>query len=351
MQDFYKLTIKEIIKETPSAVSISFDIPSHLKDAFNFKSGQYVTIKKELAGEELRRAYSICATPGTNELTITVKALDNGTFSVFASTILQKGDVLEVSKPEGKFILEPLIENKKNYLTIAAGSGITPIISIVKTALEQEPNSTVTLIYGNKTFADTIFKTQIDTLKETFLNRFNVVYVLSREQKENTIFGRIDEGNLNFLLKNTFKNASFDAEYLCGPEEMILTAKKVLTKLGYAESTIAYELFSTSVTDNEPSSKSFEGLCNVTVILDDEETSFTMDSKQTVLTAALKNGLDAPYSCQGGICSSCLALVTEGKAIMDKNSILSETEIADGFILTCQAHPITQKIKVDFDNV
>jgi ring-1,2-phenylacetyl-CoA epoxidase subunit PaaE len=351
MQHFYKLTIKEIIKETPSAVSISFEIPNNLKDTFNFKAGQYITIKKELAGEELRRAYSICSTPKSNEFKIVVKAVDNGNFSVFATTILKKGDVLEVSAPEGKFILEPQIQNKKHYLTIAAGSGITPIFSIIKTALEQEPNSTATLIYGNKTFSETIFKNQIDALKELYLNRFNVVYLLSREQQANTIFGRIDEGNLNFLLKNTFKNTSFDAEYLCGPEEMILTAKKVLTNLNYAENTIAYELFSTPLTNDNSISNSFEGSCNVTVILDDEETSFTMDSKQTVLTAALKNGLDAPYSCQGGICSSCMALVTEGKAIMDKNSILSEAEIADGFILTCQAHPITEKIKIDFDNV
>ena len=209
----------------------------------------------------------------------------------------------------------------------------------------------MTLIYGNKTFSETIFKSQIDALKGSYLNRFNVVYLLTREQQENTIFGRIDEGNLNFLLKNNFKNISFDAEYLCGPEEMILTAKKVLTNLGYAENTIAYELFSTPLTNDNAISNSFEGVCNVTVILDDEETSFTMDSKQTVLTAALKNGLDAPYSCQGGICSSCMALVTEGKAVMDKNSILSEAEIAGGFILTCQAHPITPKIKIDFDNV
>ena len=239
----------------------------------------------------------------------------------------------------------------KNYLGIAAGSGITPIMAMIKAVLTEEPSSTFSLVYGNKTEADTIFKAEINQLLNKFPNHFNVQYVLSREQKEATLFGRIDKGNLNFILKNKFKNIAFNAAFLCGPETMILTAKETLIEHGLAENNIHFELFTPPVISESETHIAFEGTCDITVILDDEETTFSMDSKNTILTSALKEGLDAPYSCQGGICSSCLAKVTDGKAVMDKNSILSDAEIKDGFILTCQAHPTTQKITIDYDNV
>lgn len=347
MAKFHTLTIKEIKKETPKAVSIVFDIPSNLKDEFKYSAGQYVNIKKEIDGNELRRAYSICSAPNSDELRIAVKAVENGNFSVFACENLNEGDTLEVSKPEGKFILKTNTLHKNNYLAIAAGSGITPIMSMLKTVLTEEPESTFTLIYGNKTFNDTIFKEEIDLLQNKYTNQFKVHYVLSREHKENTLFGRVDQGNINFLTKKTV----FDKVYICGPVEMIETAKKTLIENGLNEKEILFELFSTPETTTSTSSVSFEGTCEITVLVDDEETTFEMSTKNTILTAALKEGLDAPYSCQGGICSSCLAKIIEGNAIMEKNSILSETEVQEGFILTCQAHPTTQKIKVDYDNI
>ena len=351
MSKFHSLTIKELKKETPDAVSVVFDIPAELTNEFNFIAGQYVTIKTTIAGKEIRRAYSICSAPNCGELRIAIKAVDNGTFSVFATTILKEGDVLKVSKPEGKFILETSSKNKNNYVGIAAGSGITPIMAMLKATLIEEPKSTFTLIYGNKTEADTIFKTEIDSLKTEFKHQLNVQYVFSREQKENVLFGRIDKGNINFVVKNKLENTSFNTAFLCGPEDMISTAKDTLIENGLTENNIHFELFSTPVSSEEKTTQNFEGISEITVLLDDEENSFKMDSKTTILTAALKEGLDAPYSCQGGICSSCIAKVTEGSATMTKNTILSKEEINDGLILTCQAHPTTQKITIDYDDV
>ena len=350
MSIFYKLAIQRIVKETDSAVSIAFEIPESLKNDFQYKAGQYITIKKEIAGDEVRRAYSLCSKPNSNEFKVAVKAVDNGTFSVFATTILKEGDVLEVSKPEGKFVLENSENNSKNYLGIAAGSGITPIMSMIKAVLNEEPKSTFTLLYGNKTEAETIFKSEIEALKNEFPSTFNVQYVLSREEKENALFGRIDTSNLNYVLKNRFKETQFDKAFICGPEEMINTSKETLISYGLNKEHIKFELFTAS-TETTENVENYEGECEITVIVDEEEETFTMDSKTTILTASLKEGLDAPYSCQGGICSSCLAKVTEGKAVMDKNSVLSEEEVKQGLILTCQAHPTTQKITVDFDDV
>ncbi|MBK5209308.1 MAG: ferredoxin--NADP reductase [Flavobacteriaceae bacterium] len=351
MFKFHSLTIKEIKKETQNAVSVLFDVPSNLKEEFTFIAGQYINIKIEIAGVELRRAYSICSAPKSGELRVAVKAVDNGTFSVFATTILKEGDVLEVSKPLGKFVLETDSVHAKNYLGVAAGSGITPIMAMIKAVLTEEPNSTFTLIYSNKTEADTIFKAEINQLQIAYPMQFKVQDVFSREQKNGALFGRIDKGNLNFILKNTFKDISFDSAFLCGPEMMITALKETLAENGLDENNIHFELFTPPVASEDETHQTFEGTCEITVLVDDEETTFEMDSKSTILTAALKEGLDAPYSCQGGICSSCLAKVIEGKAVMDKNSILSDAEIKDGFILTCQAHPTTQKITIDYDNV
>jgi len=351
MYKFHSLKIKEIKKETSDTVSIVFDIPSELKTDFKYIAGQYVTIKKEISGDELRRAYSICSAPNSGELRIAIKAVDNGTFSVFANTILEEGDVLEVSIPMGKFILETASTNTKNYLGIAAGSGITPIMAMVKAVLTEEPKSTFHLFYGNKTEADTIFKAEINQLLNKFPTQFKVQYIFSREKNGSTLFGRIDKGNLNFTLKNNFKNTSFDAAFLCGPLEMIDVAKETLIENGLDEKNIHFELFTEPISPKNETHQTFEGTCEITIMLDDEETTFSMDSKNTILASALKEGLDAPYSCQGGICSSCLAKVTEGKVVMEKNSILSDAEIKDGFILTCQSHPTTQKITIDYDDV
>jgi ring-1,2-phenylacetyl-CoA epoxidase subunit PaaE len=351
MSKFHKLSIKEITAETENAVSVLFEIPTNLKEEFKFIAGQYVTIKTEIKEQEVRRAYSICSSPNSNELKIAIKAVKNGFFSVFACENLKEGDQLEISKPEGKFLLETSKSNDKNYLGIAAGSGITPVMAMIKAVLTEEPNSTFTLVYGNRTLADTIFKNELEQLQNQYPNQFFVQYLYSREQQPNALFGRIDEGNLNYVLKNKFKDKVFDVSYLCGPETMIENAKTTLLANGLKEETIHFELFTSPTSSENISTNKFEGSCEITVLVDDEETTFTMDSKSTILKASLKEGVDAPFSCQGGICSSCMAKITEGSAIMEKNTILTDAEVKEGIVLTCQAHPTSQKITVDYDNV
>ena len=347
MATFHNVTIKEIKQETASAVSVLFDIPENLTSDFNFIAGQYITLQKELDGKEVRRAYSICSTPKSGAIRVAIKSVENGTFSVYATSDLKVGDSIEISTPEGRFLLNP--EANKNYIGFAAGSGITPILSMVKTVLENEPSSTFTLVYGNKSFADTIFYDELLSLNSKYEN-FNLEFVCSRERQENMLFGRIDTPFTNFFVKNKYKEVSFDAAFLCGPEEMIHTVSDTLKDAGFTDENIHFELFTVSV-DEEATSEIKEGTTEITVLLDDEETTFTMTQTDNLLSAALRNDLDAPYSCQGGVCSSCMCKITEGKAVMVKNSILTDSEVEEGLTLACQAHPTTAKITVDFDDV
>ena len=348
MNTFHKLSIKNYIQETANAVSLIFDIPEHLKDNFSFKAGQYVTLKTTIEAKEIRRSYSICSSPNSGELKVAIKRVENGVFSTYAISHLKTGDVIEVHEPEGKFILEPT--RSTNYLGIVAGSGITPVLSMIKTVLQLEPSSSFTLIYGNKSSDETMFKTELDALSLAYDTRFNLEYVFSRQNEEGALFGRIDEGHTNYFIKNIYKNWSFKTAFLCGPEEMIKTVSTTLKENHYKESQILFELFTASINE-ESSSELKHGQTEVTVLLDDEELSFTMNQKDNILAAALRNDVDAPYSCQGGVCSSCLGKVTQGTAVMVKNSILTDDEVNEGFILTCQAHPTSSKISIDFDDV
>lgn len=348
MSTFHKLSIKNYIQETANAVSIIFDIPEHLKDNFSFKAGQYVTLKTTIEDKEIRRSYSICSSPNSGELKVAIKRVENGVFSTYAITHLKTGDIIEVHEPEGKFILEPSRSN--NYLGIAAGSGITPVLSMIKTVLQEEPSSSFTLIYGNKSSVETMFKTELDALSIAYDKRFNLQYVFSRQNEEGSLFGRIDKGLTNYFIKNIYKNWSFKTAFLCGPEEMIQTVSTTLKENHFKETQILFELFTASINE-ESSSEIKDGQTEVTVLLDDEELFFTMDQKDDILAAALRNDVDAPYSCQGGVCSSCLGKVTQGTAVMFKNSILTDDEVNEGFILICQAHPTSSKISIDFDDV
>ncbi|WP_435413940.1 FAD-binding oxidoreductase [Polaribacter aestuariivivens] len=347
MATFHKVNIQEIKQETADAVSVVFNIPDNLKSNFNFTAGQYITLQKEIKGEEIRRAYSICSTPQSGEIRVAIKKVENGTFSVYATSYLKVGDEIEITAPEGRFLLDTT--PNKNYIAFAAGSGITPILSMVKTVLETEPTATFTLIYGNKSIADTIFYNDLLDLNEAYEN-FNLEFVCSRERQENMLFGRIDSAFTNFFIKNKYKHISFDTAFLCGPEEMIHTVSDTLKNGGFSEENIHFELFTTSVDENA-ADEIKEGTTAITVLLDDEETTFTMSQTDNILAASLRNDLDPPYSCQGGVCSSCLGKVTEGKAVMVKNSILTDGEIEEGLVLTCQAHPTTSKITIDFDDV
>jgi ring-1,2-phenylacetyl-CoA epoxidase subunit PaaE len=350
MSSFYKLNIKEVRRETPSAVSVLFNVPLEFKDFYRFIAGQYLNLKLTLDGQEIRRAYSICSSPESGELRIAIKEVKNGAFSAFANSKLKAGDTLEVGTPEGKFTFEPEANRLRNYVAFAAGSGITPVFSIIQNVLNQEPKSTFVLVYGNKSPEETIFHQQLHDLHLKYVGRFFIHYVYSQAKVDNELFGRIDKSTVNFVLNNKHAALQFDKFYLCGPEEMINTVSGVLKERNIKESAIKFELFSTSTSENKIE-KSLEGHSKITILVDGDETSFEMSQRQTILEAALKQGIDAPYSCQGGICSSCLARITSGTAEMSKNSILTDSEIAEGLILTCQAHPTSASIAVDYDDV
>ncbi|TDO83855.1 ring-1,2-phenylacetyl-CoA epoxidase subunit PaaE [Flavobacterium chryseum] len=350
MPSFLKLIIKEVKRETADAVSVLFNVPEELKSDYKFIAGQYINLKLTLDNQEIRRAYSICSAPESGELRIAVKAVKNGLFSQFANTKLKAGDVLEVGQPEGKFTFEPDAERQRNYAAFVAGSGITPVLSIIKSVLKGEPKSSFVLVYGNRTPETTIFHQELHDLQLQYVGRFFVHYVYSQAKAENALFGRIEKSAVNFVLNNKHKELQFDKFYLCGPEELINTVSGILKEKNVKESAIKFELFTSSSQEHEIKT-SLEGHTKITVMVDDDEVSFEMSQKQTILDAALKQGIDAPYSCQGGICSSCLARVTSGTAEMTKNSILTDKEIASGLILTCQAHPTSESIYVDYDDV
>lgn len=348
MATFHPLLVKNILKVTELSVAITFEIPEHLKATFRFKAGQYLTLEATINDKKVRRAYSICSSTSSGELQVAIKAIPNGVFSNYAVSVLKVGNTIDVAVPEGKFLLAP--QPYKNYIAFAAGSGITPILAMIKTVLETESTANFTLIYGNKSIADTMFYDVFSVLSSQYSDRFKVHYVFSRERNDAALFGRIDKGTTNYYLKNTYANVSYDAAFICGPESMIETVSAVLKDNNFAKEKIHFELFTASISE-ENTANIKDGETQVTVLLDDETETFTMPQTDDLLSASLRNNIDAPYSCQGGVCSSCLAKVTEGNAVMVKNSILTDGEVADGLILTCQAYPTTPSISIDFDDV
>lgn len=351
MPSFHKLSIKNIKKEANKAISISFNIPENLKPVFSFKAGQYVTLKANLNGKELRRDYSLCESPKSGELKIAIKAVQDGTFSSYANYKLREGDILEVGTPKGHFVFEPNDFNTKNIAAFAAGSGITPVLSIIKCALEEEVNSKVILVYGNKSTEDTMFLNELLELQHTYKERFSIQFVFSQQDSDDSIFGRIEKSTVNYVMLNKHKNVEVDAFYLCGPEAMIHGVKDVLTDNGIDKERIHFELFKAAKPVEIEVKTAPSGKTTATIIVDYETKTIEMSQQQTILEAALDEDIDAPYSCQGGICSSCLARLKEGEVNMRQNNILTEKEVASGLILTCQAQPTTNTIVVDYDDV
>lgn len=351
MSAFHILSVKKVTPETHNSVSLTFTIPSSLKDRFSFIPGQYITVQKELNGAEIRRDYSICSSLKSGEIKVGIKAVDGGVFSQYATTKLKTGDELAITAPQGRFNLNPDESTTKNYMAFAAGSGITPVLSMITSVLEIEGHSKFVLVYGNKTIDDTMFKADIDALAEKYNDRFDVHYIFSKSSHDEHLTGRIDASVVHKII-DTYKGTEFADYFLCGPEAMINLVKETIEKAGVDTGKIHFELFTTTTeTTSADESESLEGESEIKILVDDEEETFVMPRKSTILEQALLQGIDAPYSCQGGICSSCLAKVTEGKAIMDKNTILSDEEVQEGLILTCQAHPTTAKIVVDYDDV
>jgi ring-1,2-phenylacetyl-CoA epoxidase subunit PaaE len=351
MAQFNTLNIKSITKETAKAVTLSFVIPSHLKNDYHFKAGQYVTLKTIINGEEIRRDYSICTSPNSGELKVAVKAVENGVFSNFATNTLEVGDTLDVATPQGRFVFEADSSKSRRIAAFAAGSGITPILSIAKTVLKDEPNSEFILVYGNKSIEETIFFQQLIDLHQTYGDRLHLQFLYSQNQETNAVFGRIEESTVDLIIKDKFKDLTIDDFYLCGPEAMITMVKGTLLANQIHEERIHFELFTSSSSAVAADPINANGETKITVIVDDEEETFMMSQEKTVLEMAIEKDLDAPYSCQGGVCSSCIARVKEVTTVMRQNSILTDSEVAEGLILTCQAQPTSATLIVDYDDV
>ena len=351
---FYKLKVKDIRKETNDCVSISFDISDDLKEVFKFQQGQHITVKSIINNDEVRRNYSLCTSPKDNDFRIAVKQVDGGMFSNFANNILQIGDELELMPPIGKFNTALHLTQNKKYVAFAAGSGITPIISIIKTVLQEEPKSEIILVYGNKSTSSIIFKEELEALKNKFIGRIQLIHILSREKTESPInYGRIDKDKLNQLSKLiNWKNT--DEFFLCGPEEMIITTKDFLESNEIDRKKIHFELFNAKqkkrvVTISQKENKKAKSI--VSIISDGRtfNVEIGFDEDKSILDAALNVVADLPFACRGGVCCTCKAKLLEGKVEMDVNWGLEQEEIEQGYILTCQSHPTTEKVVVDFD--
>ena len=374
---FHQLAIKEVRKETADCVSVAFIIPENLKETFAFQPGQNITIRTTINNEDIRRSYSICSAPHENELRVAIKKVGGGLFSSFANSSLQAGILLEVLPPTGNFNTKPDALQTKQYLAFAAGSGITPVISIIKTILQTEPHSSFTLVYGNRSRSSIIFFEELEGLKNKFLQRFNFINILSREKTDASIsFGRITADKLKVLSK-LIQYAAMDEIFICGPEEMIFCVKDFLEQQGIEKKKIHFELFTVpgqkksgvrsrelGVGSRELGVRSRElgvgsrelGVesgpkSKITVKLDGRSFDFNLpfNSNINILDAALKQGADLPFACKGGVCCTCKARLLEGEVEMDVHWGLEQEEIEKGYILTCQSHPKTERVSIDFD--
>ncbi|MGB0863101.1 MAG: 1,2-phenylacetyl-CoA epoxidase subunit PaaE [Saprospiraceae bacterium] len=356
MPKFHTLNVKEVRKETNDTVSVAFDVPNDLKADYQFIQGQYLTLKAMINGEEVRRSYSICSSPMDEELRVAIKKVEEGRFSTFANEVLKADDKLEVMTPMGRFYTEVHSEQSKKYVAFAAGSGITPIISIMKTVLETESESEFILFYGNQKTDTIIFKEAIDGLKNTNMQRLSVYHILSREAIGSSLFeGRIDKERCEKFCNLFLDVESVDEFFMCGPESMIFDVKDTLETLGVDKKKIHFELFTTSATPapQKPKKKkaiSNEDLSDITVILDSHSYQFQLgEDGENLLDAALKEGADLPFACKGGVCCTCRAKITEGTVDMTVNYALEPWEVEQGFVLACQAHPTSKKVVMSFD--
>ena len=350
---FYQIKVKEVRREIEDAVSVAFDIPEGLMSTFTFSPGQYVTLKTNVQGEELRRSYSICSAPHEGELRVAIKQIEGGKFSTYANQTLKEGDSLEAMPPMGNFKWSQGTE-PSHLVGWAAGSGITPMMSIAKTVLQSDEHSTFTLFYGNKNSSSIIFKDELEDLKNSFVDRLEVHHILSREdQGSDATNGRIDGDKVKSFNHKFFDINTATGHYLCGPLGMIESVTETLQELGTAKEKIHFELFNTtsssSAKQKETASSTSSGRSSVTVVLDGEETHFEMKGKEYLLDAALDAGADVPYACKGAVCCTCRAKVLEGSAEMVMNYALVDEEVKEGYVLTCQTRATSEKLVVSFD--
>lgn len=347
MSQFQNIKVTEVKKETLDTVSVAFDNTGD----FTYKAGQYITIRKDIDGEDVRRSYSLCSAPHENDFRVAVKKIVDGKMSSFLNDDLKAGDIVEIMSPMGGFTLTP--ENDKTYVAFAAGSGITPIISMIKSVLVNS-NAKFVLYYGNKTSDATIFKNELDSLVSQFADRLTLNYIYTQQESANKLFeGRISRAKFEEFVRENTEMLKADGFYMCGPEQMINEVSGGLEYLGVPKEKIHFELFTSPTVINDDIEKTlpdFSGNAQMTVIMDGDEFEFELAADgDFILDASMDQGVDAPFSCKGAVCCTCKAQVIEGKAVMEMNYALSEEEVAEGFILSCQAHPASEKVVVDFD--
>jgi ring-1,2-phenylacetyl-CoA epoxidase subunit PaaE len=356
MPRFYPLKVKDVRRETEACVSISFEVPGSLLSEFAFLQGQHLTLRTYLDGEEVRRSYSICTSPSEVDLRVAVKKISGGQFSTYANERLCKGDTLDVMTPLGSFHTQLDPAARKHYVAFAAGSGITPIMSIMKTTLETEPGSRFTLFYGNSKTDTIIFREDIEALKNRYMRRLSVHHVLSREDLGMPLFyGRITGEKCRKFFQKLLDVKDIDEFFLCGPESMIGEVKEALTSMGISERRIHFELFTSPVGKLGEGTKKWEPpkesiASSVTITLDGKTFQFDlMSSGDTILEGALKAGADLPFACKGGVCCTCKAKLLDGGVDMEVNYGLEPEEVEAGYVLTCQSHPKTGRVVLSFD--
>ncbi len=355
MSKFHPLAIARIDRETRDAVAITFAVPDALAGLYRFEPGQHVSVRASVDGADVRRSYSVCSGPRDGVLRIAVKRHPGGVFSSYAHERLAPGDTLEVTPPLGHFGVPIDPGAARHHVAFAAGSGITPVISIVKAVLEGEPRSQFTLFYGNRASAAVMFREELAALKDVHLARFNLVHVLSRETQDiDLLHGRIDAERADALLRHWAPVEGIDVAYLCGPDAMMQAVKGLLESRGLPAARIRVERFASSIPRHAhkpaalPQGSATE--TEVTVILDGAKRTFTLDrTKESILEAGLAHGVELPYSCKGGVCATCRCRVVEGEVDMDANFALEDYEVARGFVLACQSYPASDRVTVDFD--
>ena len=356
---FHALTVSGVEPETDNAIKVSFDVPESLADTFRFKQGQYLTLESELDGEKVRRSYSICSGINDDAMQVAIKRVEGGLFSNYANDSLKAGDSLQVMAPQGSFYTELDPAASRNYLFLSAGSGITPVISNIKSILEEEPGSKVTLLFGNQRSNTIMFRETLSFLKNKYMARFHWVNILSKEdQGADVLNGRLNNRKGGELNQQLIDLASYDEYFICGPESMISEVSRGFRSVGVEEDHIHYELFASSAEDaravvekHHARAKEYAGKTSeVSVVMDGRRSTFDLSADgENVLDAGINHGIDLPYSCKGGVCSTCKAKLVEGQVDMDITHGLEPGEIEQGFVLTCQAHPITDTVVVDFD--
>jgi ring-1,2-phenylacetyl-CoA epoxidase subunit PaaE len=353
---FHPLRVAEVDRLTDDSVAITFDVPDDLRDAYRFTQGQHITIRCDLGGSGVRRNYSICSPASSGRLRIGVKRLPDGAFSSYAAERLRPGDVLDVMTPSGRFFTRLDPANAKHYVAIAAGSGITPVMSLLATTLEAEPKSHVTLLFGNRTASSIMFLEELQDLKNRYPDRFWLLNFLTREQQESDLLsGRIDRQRLTRLLAAMLPPDDVDEWFLCGPYEMVRQARMALVDAGVAGERIHQELFHVgalpaAAAADKAAPAAAGGRSTVTVKLDGRATTFELGQRaEPILEAVLRVRQDAPYACKGGVCGTCRAKLLDGTVGMERNFALEPDEIVRGYVLTCQSHPTSEKVVLDYD--